>query len=121
MKNLTALISLVAIASLAVLAVASVLGFCSPSWSVASRMIGLSCAAGMLAMFVTDYAPRRPYGVSAVARAAEAKREYVPVVRAAVSQQRMVPAKARPFWGAAPAGALATLGLTNNPATVSPS
>jgi hypothetical protein len=119
MKNLTALISLFAIASLAVLAVASALGVCSPSWSVASRMIGLSCAAGMLAVFATDYAPRRSYGVNAVAHAAGAKREYVPAVRAAVSQRRMVPANARPFAGAATAGALATLGLANDPATVS--
>jgi hypothetical protein len=119
MKNLTALISLFAIASLAVLAVASALGVCSPSWSVASRMIGLSCAAGMLAIFATDYAPRRSYGVNAVARAAGANREYAPAVRTAVSQPRMVPAQAQPLMGATTAGVMATLGLTNDSATLS--
>ena len=104
MKNLLGIISLFAIASLAVLAVASVLGFSSPSWSLVTRVIGFSWAAGVLAMFVTDYAPRRSYSVGAVEPAAEA----VPAV---------VPAKARPYADAVPA--MATFGLANDPATVS--
>jgi hypothetical protein len=106
MKNLPGIISLFAIASLAVLAVASVLGFSSPSWSVVTRVVGFSWAAGVLAMFVTDYAPRHTYQVGAAARTAEAMPE-------------AVPAKARPYARAVPAEAMATLGLANDPATVS--
>jgi hypothetical protein len=106
MKHLSSIISLFAIASLAVLAVASALGVSSPSWSVASRMVGLSWAAGVLAIFVTDYAPRRSCSVSAAVRTAEAQREDVP-------------AKARPLADAATTGVMATLGLANDPATVS--
>jgi len=113
MKNLPGIISLFAIASLALLAVASAFGVSIPYASVAWRMVVFSWAAGVLSIFVTDYAPRDSYSVSA-----EAKPEDVPVVRAAVSQRRMVPAKARPFAGAT-TGAMATLGLANDPATVS--
>ena len=106
MKNLLGIISLFAIASLAVLAVASVLGFSSPSWSLVTRVVGFSWAAGVLAMFVTDYAPRHSYNVGAAVRTAEAMPE-------------VVPAKARPYADAATAEAMATLGLANDPATVS--
>jgi hypothetical protein len=111
MKNLLGIVSLLAVASLAVLAVASVLGVSSPSWPVVTRIVGFSWAAGVLALFVTDYAPRHTYNVSATVRAA--------AVPAAVSPRRMVPATARRFAGAATAEAMATLGLTNDPATVS--
>ena len=104
MKNLPGIISLFAIASLAVLAVASVLGVSSPSWSVVTRIVGFSWAAGVLAMFVTDYAPRHTYNIGATECTAEA----VPAV---------VPVQARPYAGAAEA--MATLGLANDPATVS--
>ena len=106
MKNLLGIISLFAIASLAVLAVAAVLGVSSPSWSVVTRIVGFSWAAGVLAMFVTDYAPRRSYNVGAAGCTVEAMRE-------------VVPAKARPYAGAVTAEAMATLGLANDPATVS--
>jgi hypothetical protein len=108
MKNLLGIISLFAIASLAVLAVASVLGVSSPSWPVVTRIVGFSWAAGVLALFVTDYAPRHTYNVGATVRTA-----------AAVSSRRMIPVKARRFAGAATAGAMATLGLANDPATIS--
>ena len=104
MENLPGIISLFAIASLAVLAVASVLGVSSPSWSVVTRIVGFSWAAGVLAMFVTDYAPRHTYNIGATECTAEA----VPAV---------VPVQARPYAGAAEA--MATLGLANDPATVS--
>ena len=106
MKNLPGIISLFAIASLAVLAVASVLGVSSPSWSVVTRIVGFSWAAGVLAMFVTDYAPRHTYNIGATECTAEA----VPAV---------VPVQARPYAGAVTAEAMATLGLANDPATVS--
>jgi hypothetical protein len=106
MKNLPGIISLFAIASLAVLAVASVLGVSNPSWFVITRVVGFSWAAGALAMFVTDYAPRHSYNVGAAERTAEAMPE-------------VVPAKARPYAGAVTAEAMATLGLANDPATVS--
>ena len=116
MKNLLGIISLFAIASLAVLAVASVLGVSSPSWPVVTRIVGFSWVAGVLALFVTDYAPRHTYNDRATVRTAAAKPA---AVRAAVSPRRMVPATARRFAGAATAGAMATLGLANDPATVS--
>ena len=97
MKNLHGIISLFAIASLALLVVASAFGVSIPYASVAWRMVGFSWAAGVLSIFVTDYAPRRLNSYCA-----EAKPEAVPVVRAAVTAE-----------------AMATLGLANDPATVS--
>jgi hypothetical protein len=106
MKNLPGIISLFAIASLAVLAVASVLGVSNPSWFVITRVVGFSWAAGALAMFVTDYAPRHTYNIGATEPTAEA----MPAV---------VPVQARSYAGTVPAEAMATLGLANDPATVS--
>ena len=96
MKNLPGIISLFAIASLAVLVVASVFGVSCPYASLAWRIVGFSWATGVFAIFVTDYAPRHSYGVSA-----EAKSEDVPAVQTTVTAE-----------------AMATLGLANDPATV---
>lgn len=119
MKNLFGMIALFAVASLVLLAVAAIAGVSSPTWTVASRVAAFAWAAGVLAMFVTDYTPRHSYGDPITAPATVVARERVPAAKAAVSQRRMVPAKARPAADPAPAGALATLGLYNDPATVS--
>ncbi len=109
MKTHFAIISLLAVASLALLVVAFVAGVSSPSWTVISRIAGCSWACGALAIFLTDYAPRRSYAVPAAVRIPAAKRQAVPAARTA----------ARPSAVPATAGAVATLGWSHNPATVS--
>jgi len=119
MKNLFGMIALFAVASLVLLVVAAIAGVSSPTWTVASRVASFAWAAGMLALFVTDYTPRHSYAESITARATVAARESVPVAKAAASQRRMVPARTRPAADPSPAGALATLGLYHDPVTVS--
>jgi hypothetical protein len=119
MKNLTAIISLFAITSLALLAVAAFLGVSCPYWSVAWRVAGFAWAAGVLGLFLTDYAPHHPYTVGAAVRVTEPQRESVPAVRAIARHRRRVPATAQPFDDTGIEGAMATVGFCNDPATVS--
>ena len=111
MKNLPTIISLAAVATFLLLGCAAVVGVSSPSWSLATRVAGFAWAAGAIGLFLTDYSPRHSYGDRAAIR--------VPAAQAVVSQRRVVPAKARPAADSAPAGAVATLGVCNEPATVS--
>jgi hypothetical protein len=117
MKNLPCLIFLAAIASLILLAAASFLGLPFPLLHVASIVTGFFGAAGVLALFLVDYRPRRAYD-DPVVSPAEAKREIAPAMPAAFNLRRIVrphQRTGRPVSG----GALATLGLNNNPATLS--
>jgi len=119
MKTHFAIISLLAVASLVLLVVAFAAGVSSPSWTVISRIAGCSWACGALAIFLTDYAPRRSYAVPAAVRAPAAKRQAVPAARAAVRPSSLAPATGRPVEVPAAVGAAATLGWANHPATVS--
>ena len=119
MKNLTAILSLAAITVLALVAVAAVLGVSCVYWSVAWRVAGFAWAAGVLGIFLSDYAPPRPYAAAVTVRAPEPQREAVPAARAVAGHRRLVPAVARSFDDPAMAGAMATVGFYHDPATVS--
>ena len=106
MKNLPALVMLAATAVLVALAAAAVAGVTFPYWTVTLQVAAFAWAAGMLAVFVADYAPRRTGPAPTVAPAAAPRRAPEPAARS-------VPADAFRV------GAMATLGLGNNPATLS--
>lgn len=110
MKNLPCIIFLSAIASLLFLAVACSLGAPVQYWFVAARILAASGAAGMLAIFLADYAPRPSYQVGAARTAKPA-----PVA----SRSRPVCSGERPYDITVVEGAMATLGLRNDPVTVS--
>jgi hypothetical protein len=59
MKNLPCLVLLTPIAGLGILALASTFGFEFPFAFVAAHLLGFTCAAGALVIFLKDYAPRR--------------------------------------------------------------
>jgi membrane protein implicated in regulation of membrane protease activity len=103
MKNLPAIISLFATVSLALLAAAAALGVSCPYWTLALQVAGFAWAAGVLAIFLTDYAPNR---ATAAIRVMETPRENVP-------------ATARAFDDTVIGEVMATLGLDTDQATVS--
>jgi len=103
MKSLPALVLLFATAVLAAIAVAAVLGVSFPYWSVALRVAAVAWAAGMLAVFVADYAPRHTGPAPVAVPAAAPRRAPVPAATA----------------DAFPVEAMATLGLDRGPATFS--
>jgi len=111
MKYLPTIIALAAVAALLLVGCAAVVGVSSPSWSLAARVAGFAWAAGAIGLFLADYAPRHSYGDRTAVR--------VPAAQAVVSPRRMIPAQARPAADGTPAGAMVTLGLSNDPATVS--
>ena len=119
MKNLPCIIFLSAIASLLLLAVACSLGAPIQYWFVASRIAAVSGSAGVLAIFLADYAPRRSYRVAGAVRTAESAPAIVPAARAVASRGRLVRSSERPFDITVVEGAMATLGLRNDPVTVS--
>lgn len=114
MKNLPCIIFLSAIASLLLLAVACSLGAPIQYWYVAARILAVSGAAGMLAIFLADYAPRPSYHVGALQTA-----EPAPAARVVASRSRVGRSSERPFDITVVEGAMATLGLRNDPVTVS--
>ncbi len=106
MKNLPVFVMLFATAVLVALGAAAVAGVTFPYWSAALQVAAVAWAAGMLAVFVADYAPRRTGPAPVVVPAAEPSRAPVPAARTAPAD-------------AFPVEAMATLGLGNDPATLS--
>jgi hypothetical protein len=119
MKTLPCLLALLAVASLALLAVAAALGVTLPYCSVALRLVALAWVAGVLAIFVADYAPRRPLGVGPVLPSVEAQPAFVRSPSIATGQRRSMPVLARTFDDTIVTADIATLGLSYNPATLS--
>ena len=104
MKRLPAVVTLVASATLGVLAVTTCLGFTSAAFPMAWDVAGFAWLVGLLGICSYDYSPRRPYQV----RATASPRESVAVA----------PAVVRPSRRTVAAEAMATLGLGDEPATV---
>ena len=104
MKRLPAVISLVASAALGFLAVATCLGFSSAATPAVWHVAGFAWLVGLLGICSTDYSPRRPYEVRATASP-----------RASVAA---APAVGRPARRSVAVEAMATLGLGDDPATV---
>ena len=116
MKNLPCIIFLSALASLLLVTAAASLGVSFPLALVTSDIVGFSCAAGVLAIFLTDYAPRSSRSGAEPVRSTESKREIEPAAQAAVSRCSVV-RRNEPFSD--DSGTMATFGLRNDPATVS--
>ena len=114
MKTLSCIISVAALAGLVLLAAASVLGLSFPFALVASQVVGFSSAAGVFAFFLRDYAPRgRRYDAVKVRKPAAHRQEtFAPGRRGARSG-------AGEYYHSVAEGALLTLGLRNDPATLS--
>lgn len=118
MKNITCFVLLSPLVGLGLLALTSTLGFSFPFALVAAHLLGFTCAAGALVMFLKDYAPRprRLINLAPVTTAAESVKapafRTVPPARPAVR-----PTTPRPQPGVRPA--LPSLGFTNDPATLS--
>jgi hypothetical protein len=66
MKNLPCLVLLTPIAGLGFLALASTFGFEFPFAFVAAHLLGFTCAAGALVIFLKDYTPRRARSINPV-------------------------------------------------------
>ena len=110
MKNLPCYIILATFVSLVLLMAVASFRISLPFIDIASLIIGYAATAAILAVAFTDGAPRSAR-TSVKAAEAESTREAVPA--------RPHRATRRAPAGSVPGGVLATLGVVNDPATVS--
>jgi len=118
MKNLPLILSFSAVIGLVLLIVSAALGVPVPFARVALDIVELSVVAGVVGFFLADYArPRsRDYGP---VRVAEPTREVARVAPAALDE-RLIPVPVElPIDEAVTVNFMETLGMRNNPATVS--
>ena len=113
MKNLPCYITLATIISLVLLTIVASLGVPLQFFDIASHIIGYATAAGVAAVYLTDGAPRTSHHTADAVEVNTAKEPAVvrPARRAAWDN--------RPAVDSLSDGALATLNLVNDPATVS--
>ena len=116
MKNLPCIIACSALVSLVLVTIAASLIDSFPYVLVVTHIIGFSGGAGLLSLFLADYAPR---SCDAAVPTAEAEYEVKPAVQTVVRQHGMVVSTEHPFGGALTDEAMATLGMCNDPATLS--
>jgi uncharacterized protein (DUF58 family) len=115
MKNLPAIASIATVAVLLLLAVAASLIDSLPFAFIASYVVGFGCSIGLLAMFISDYGPSTPRPLAIVTREVEERRALEAARAAAAQGQPVETAYNDPItvsW-------MSTLGLQNDPATVS--
>ena len=115
MKNLPCIIASSALISLVLVTIAASLIDSFPYVLVVTHIIGFSGGAGLLSLFLADYAPR---SCDAEVPAAQTERKVKPVAPPVVRQRGMVVSTDHPF-GALTDEAMATLGMCNDPATLS--
>ena len=116
MKNLVPVISIATIAALLLLSVAASFIDSLPFAFIASYVVGFACSASLLAVFIADYSPRSPRPIAIVTREVEARRE----LEAAQSAQGRFDAQFEPsFNDPLTVNILTTVGLRNDPATLS--
>jgi hypothetical protein len=106
MKSLPAIISLATAAALLLLAVAASFIDSLPFALIASYIVGFACSIGFLALFIADYNPRSARPIELVIRETEAKRQV---------ERPVAPSFVDPIT----LNVLSTLGLRNDPATLS--
>jgi len=106
MKSLPAIISIATVAALMLLAVAASFIDSLPFALIASYIVGFACSVGFLALFIADYGPRSARPIELVIRETEAKRQ----VETSVVQ---------PFEDPITLNVLSTMGIRNDPATIS--
>jgi hypothetical protein len=107
MKNLTYLVLISPFVGFGLLALASTLGYSFPFALVAAHLLGFTCAAGALVMFLKDYAAPSRYSARTAHRTAHAGTVLHPVVRPMMPRAHPTPRVSMPV-----------LGFTHNPATL---
>jgi hypothetical protein len=116
MKNYRCLVFLLPVVGLGFLGIASALGFSFPFALVAAHLVGFTCATGVLAIFLKDYAPRRRYPSGTLYHTAGSEAGTAqpsrPVSRPSVRPARNGPRTVK-------GNELPAFGLVNNPATLS--
>jgi hypothetical protein len=117
MKNLPCIVALSGIFGVVLVTAASFLGLRVPYLFVVSHLVGFSVAAGVLALFLADYAPRKSRGLSPVW--AEAKPLAQPAEPARTRQRRAFRPPVRLYGDSAPAEDMTFLNLRYEPATLS--
>jgi hypothetical protein len=119
MKNLPAIISIATVAVLLLLAVAASVIDSLPFALIASYVVGFACSLSLLALFVADYAPRSPRLIALVSSEAEEKRAHGAAARAAATEHLLDHQADAPYSDPITVNFMATMGLRNDPATVS--
>lgn len=117
MKNVPSIISLATVAVLLLLAVAASFIDSLPFAFVASYVVGFACSVGFLALFLADYGSTSPRLIAIDFKEAEAKREAA--ARATRAQRRPDPQFGAPCREPVAPELLATIGLRNDPSTLS--
>jgi hypothetical protein len=115
MKNLSCILSFSAVIGLVLVAACAALGVSLPFGSVILGVAGYSCAVGLFAFVLADYAPRRGY-VPLALRAEEPQLEAAPSAES--EQDDHVPSDL-PYAEPITVNLIATLEMRNDPATVS--
>jgi|CZKI01.1.fsa_nt_gi hypothetical protein len=115
MKNLSLVLSFSAVIGLVFVAACAALGVSLPFGSVILGIVGYSCAVGLFAFVLVDYAPQRGY-VPLALRAEEPHHEVAP---AAESEQDGFVPDDLPYGDPITVNLMATLEMRNDPATVS--
>lgn len=115
MKNLSCILSFSAVIGLVLVAACAALGVSLPFGSVILGIAGYSCAVGLFAFVLADYAPRRGY-VPLALRAEEPQPEPAPAVES--EQDNPVPSDL-PYGDPITVNLMATLEMRNDPDTVS--
>jgi hypothetical protein len=118
MKNLPAITSIATLAVLLLLAVAASVIDSIPFAIIASYVVGFGCSIGFLAVFLADYDPRSPRPVAVVTTEAEARRK-LEAAMAAAAQHELDGQMDTPFGEPVTVNLLSTMGLRNDPATLS--
>lgn len=103
MKNISYLVLVSPLVGFGLLALASTLGYSFSFAFVAAHLLGFTCAAGALVMFLKDYAQPSRHSTRTTHRAVHTEAVTHPVTP-----------RSRP----APRAAVPALGFTNNPATL---
>ena len=119
MKNLPAIVVLSTVAILLLLAVAASLVPSLSFASIASYILGFSCAAGTLAFLVADYGPGSPRPIAVPARNPEAEGVRESTVKAGPYGRRVTRAVKESQDEAATEDLMASIRMRNDPATLS--
>lgn len=119
MKSLPAIVVLLTVAILLLLAVATSLVPSLSFASIASYLLGFSCAAVTIAFLVADYGPGSPRPIAVPVRDAEAKGVHEPTAEAGAYGRCFTRAVKLSQNEAATEDLMASIRMRNDPATLS--
>jgi hypothetical protein len=119
MKNMPAVITFATVAVLLLLGIAASFIDSIPFALIASYVVGFGCSVGFLAMFLADYGLRAPRLSAIVIREADERTELAEVAEASVSGSQPDWEIRAPFDDPITMMTRSTIGLMNDPATLS--